>query len=205
MMNRSEAILDYWFQDLNDCIAVDLALPHVKRWFSGDEATDREIRERFEKDHLRAAQGEYKGWEDTPRGRLALVILLDQIPRNLYRGSPEAFASDPMALDLCLESMEAGHDEPLALIERAFLYMPLMHAESVEMQDKCKEQFSILVELAKERSPMNVGYFTYSHEFAVKHAVIIERFGRFPHRNAILGRPSTQEEIEFLKEPDSSF
>jgi uncharacterized protein (DUF924 family) len=93
----------------------------------------------------------------------------------------------------------------LALIERAFLYMPLMHAESVEVQGKCRKQFSLLVELAKKKSPENVGYFTYSHEFAVKHAVIIERFGRFPHRNAILGRPSTPEEIEFLKEPGSSF
>jgi len=204
-MNRSEAILDYWFRGLDDRTAVDLALPHVKRWFSGDEATDREIRELFEEDHLRAARGEYKGWGDTPRTRLALVILLDQVPRNLYRGTPEAFSNDPVALDLCLRSIEEGFDEPLALIERAFLYMPLMHAESMEMQQKCKQQFSLLVELAKERSPMNVGYFTYSHEFAVKHAAIIERFGRFPHRNAILGRLSTAEEIEFLKEPGSSF
>jgi len=204
-MTRSEAILDYWFNGLNDQTLIDLESPTVKRWFSGEDATDREIRERFEEYHLQAARGEYKAWEDTPRGRLALVILLDQFPRNLYRGLPEAFATDPMALDLCLRSMEEGLDEPLALIERAFLYMPLMHAESVEMQGKCKQQFSLLVDLAKERSPVNVGYFTYSHEFAVKHAVIIERFGRFPHRNAILGRQSTPEEVEFLKEPDSSF
>jgi uncharacterized protein (DUF924 family) len=204
-MTRSETILDYWFKGLDDRTEVDLELPHVKRWFSGDEATDWEIRERFEADHLQAARGEYKAWENTPRGRLALVILLDQFPRNLYRNSPKAFATDPMALDLCSRSMEDGLDEPLALIERAFLYMPLMHAESVEMQEKRKQQLSLLVELAKERSPMNVGYFTYSHDFAVKHAVIIERFGRFPHRNAILGRPSTPEETEFLKGPDSSF
>lgn len=204
-MNRSETILDFWFKGLDDRTEVDHELPHVKRWFSGDEATDREIRERFEQDHLQAARGEYKAWQDTPRGRLALVILLDQFPRNLYRGSPKAFATDPMALDLCSRSMEDGFDEPLALIERAFLYMPLMHAESVEMQEKCKQQFSLLVKLAKEKSRMNVGYFTYSHEFAVKHAVIIERFGRFPHRNAILGRSSTPEEVEFLKGPDSSF
>jgi uncharacterized protein (DUF924 family) len=204
-MGRAEIILDYWFKGLDDHTEVDLGQPHVKRWFSGDEATDREIRQRFEEDHLRAARGEYKGWEDTPRGRLALVILLDQFPRNLYRGLPEAFATDPMALDLCLRSMEEMLDEPLALIERAFLYMPLMHAESVEMQEKSKQQFSLLAEQAKERSPANVGYFTYSHEFAVKHAVIIERFGRFPHRNAILGRLSTPEEEAFLKEPDSSF
>jgi uncharacterized protein (DUF924 family) len=204
-MTRSETILDYWFKGLDDRTEVDLELPHVKRWFSGDKATDREIRERFEADHLQAARGEYKAWENTPRGRLALVILLDQFPRNLYRNSPKAFATDPMALDLCSRSMEDGFDELLALIERTFLYMPLMHAESVEMQEKSKQQLSLLVELAKERSPMNVGYFTYSHEFAVKHAVIIERFGRFPHRNAILGRLSTPEEVEFLKGPDSSF
>jgi uncharacterized protein (DUF924 family) len=204
-MNRSEAILDYWFNGLNDQTLIDLESSTVKRWFSGEEATDREIRERFEEDHLQAARGEYNDWGDTPRGRLALVILLDQFPRNLYRNSPKAFVTDPMALDLCSRSMEDGFDEPLAVIERTFLYMPLMHAESVEMQEKCKQRFSLLVELAKERSPLNVGYFTYSHEFAVKHAVIIERFGRFPHRNAILGRPSTPEEIEFLKGPDSSF
>ena len=204
-MTYSETILDYWFNGLNDQTLIDLESSTVKRWFSGEEATDREIRERFEEDHLQAARGEYKAWEDTPRGRLALVILLDQFPRNLYRNSPKAFATDPMALDLCLRSIEDGFDEPLALIERTFLYMPLMHAEAVEMQEKCKRQFSLLVELAKERSAMNVGYFTYSYEFAVKHAVIIERFGWFPHRNAILGRPSTPEEIEFLKGPDSSF
>jgi uncharacterized protein (DUF924 family) len=204
-MNRSETILDYWFKGLNDQTLIDPESPTVKRWFSGEEATDREIRERFEEDHLTAARGESKSWEDTPRGRLALVIILDQFPRNLYRGSPKAFATDPMALDICSRSMEDGSDEPLALIERTFLYMPLMHAESVEMQEKCKQQFSLLVELAKIRSPANVGYFTYSHEFAVKHTVIIERFGRFPHRNRILGRPSTPEEIEFLKGPDSSF
>ena len=204
-MTRLETIFDYWFNGLNDRTLIDPESPTAKRWFSGEEATDREIRERFEEDRLQAALGEYKAWEDTPRGRLALVILLDQFPRNLYRGSPKAFATDPMALDLCSRSMEDGFDEPLALIERAFLYKPLMHAESAEMQEKCKQQFALLVELAKKRSPMNVGYFTYSHEFAVKHAVIIERFGRFPHRNAILGRSSTPEEIEFLKGPDSSF
>jgi uncharacterized protein (DUF924 family) len=204
-MTRSETILDFWFNGLNDETLIDPESSAGKRWFSGGEATDREIRERFEEDHLKAARGEYKDWENIPRGRLALVILLDQFPRNLYRGSPKAFGTDPTALDLCSRSMEDGFDGPLALIERTFLYMPLMHAESVEMQEKCKQQFSLLVELAKERSPRNVGYFTYSHEFAVKHAVIIERFGRFPHRNMILGRPSTPEEIEFLKGPDSSF
>jgi uncharacterized protein (DUF924 family) len=204
-MTRSEAILDYWFNGLNDQTLIDLESSTVKRWFSGEEATDREIRERFEEDHLQAARGEYKAWEDSPRGRLALVILLDQFPRNLYRNSLKAFGTDPMALDLSSRSMEDGFDEPLALIERTFLYMPLMHAESVERQEKCKQQFSLLMELAKERSPLNVGYFTYSHEFAVKHAVIIERFGRFPHRNAILGRQSTPEEAEFMKGPDSSF
>ena len=204
-MTRLETVFDYWFNGLNDQTRIDPESPAVKRWFSGEDATDREIRERFEEDHLQAARGEYKAWEDTPRGRLALVILLDQFPRNLYRNSPKAFAIDPMALDLCSRSMEDGFDEPLELIERTFLYMPLMHAESVEMQEKCKQQFSLLVELAKERSPTNVGHFTYSHEFAVKHAVIIERFGRFPHRNSILGRSSTPEEIEFLKGPDSSF
>jgi uncharacterized protein (DUF924 family) len=204
-MNHQETILDYWFKGLDDHTTVDPEVPHVKRWFSGDEATDREIRERFEEDHLRAARGEYKDWEDTPRGRLALVILLDQFSRNLYRGSPRAFATDPMALELCLRSMEDGFDEALALIERAFLYMPLMHAESADMQEKCTQQFANLVELAKERSPTNVGYFAYSHEFAVKHATIIQRFGRFPHRNAILGRTTTPEEAEFLRGPDSSF
>jgi uncharacterized protein (DUF924 family) len=200
-----EIILDYWFNGLNDRIRVDPESHHVKRWFGGGEETDREIRERFEEDHLRAARGDYKNWEKAPRDRVALVILLDQFPRNLYRGSTKAFSTDPMALDLCLRSIQEGFDEPLALIERAFIYMPLMHAEAVEMQEECKRRFALLAELAKERSPENAGYFTYSHEFAVKHAEIIERFGRFPHRNAILGRPSTAEEVEFLKGPDSSF
>ena len=204
-MTRAETILDYWFSGLNDQTTIDLDSPTAKRWFSGDEETDREIRERFEEDYRVAARGEYRDWENAPRDRLALVILLDQFSRNMYRGLPAAFATDPMALDLCLRSLGDGFDQPLALIERAFLYMPLMHAESMEMQEKCKLQFSGLVESAQTKSPTNIGYFEYSHDFAVKHAVIIERFGRFPHRNAILGRPSTPEEMEFLKGPDSSF
>ena len=204
-MEKMEKILEYWFADLDDrsLLKTDSAL--FRKWFGKDESTDREIREQFEQDYLRAVDGEYGAWAGSPRGRLALVILLDQFPRNMYRGTPRAFAADSQALAIALRAIEDGSDQELDLIQRMFLYMPLMHAESVEVQKRSLQVFGILVEEARSRDSLNVNFFAFSREYAVKHSVIIERFGRYPHRNQTLGRESTSEEIEFLKGPDSSF
>ncbi len=204
-MGQVETILDYWFSGLDDAAKLDTASPKFRLWFGKDKSTDLEIRERFEGDVLSAAQGRYKEWEKTPRGRLALVILLDQFPRNMYRDTPRAFELDPLALAVSLEAVEEGADEELFLIQRMFLYMPMMHAESESIQEKSLHSFGILVEQAKKSSPMNAEFFSLSYDYAVKHQVIIQRFGRYPHRNEILSRPSTLEEVEFLKGPDSSF
>jgi len=204
-MERIEEILEYWFSDLDDDSILDTDSLTFRRWFGKDESTDREIQERFGNDYLRAAGGEYRDWEGSPLGRLALVILMDQFPRNMHRETGKAFETDPKALAICLDSIDKGFDKELTLVQRMFLYMPMMHAESLEIQEKSKEYFGLLVNEARQRSPENEGFFAYNHEYAGKHSAIIERLGRYPHRNQALGRESTTEEIEFLKGPDSSF
>jgi uncharacterized protein (DUF924 family) len=149
-----------------------------------------------------AVRGELDDWQTTSRGRLAKIILFDQFCRNMYRNTPRAFAQDALALALALEAFDNGHYAELQPVERGFVLMPLMHAESAEHQQKCVVEFK---KLAAEAPADLVDYFANCADYAVKHAVIIERFGRFPHRNVILGRESTAEEVEFLKQPGSSF
>jgi uncharacterized protein (DUF924 family) len=204
-MQRIDPILDYWFSSLDDQSPLETDSSHFRRWFGKDPATDQEIRERFEPDYLRAVGGGLDHWGDSPRGSLALVVLLDQFPRNMFRGLPKAFETDSTALTLCLRSIKEGFDKKLHLIQRMFLYMPMMHAESTEAQEKSRRYFGSLVEAARQGSSVNAGFFAFSYEYALKHSAIIERFGRYPHRNETLGRKSTTEEIEFLKGPDSSF
>ena len=205
MREKIKEILNYWFEDLDDSIPMEISSPQFRKWFGKDDATDRQIRERFEEDYLQAVRGDYSAWEGDARGCLALVILQDQFPRNMYRGKPRSFESDSRALDICLHAVEKGEDEKLQLIKRMFLYMPMMHAESRKIQQMSVQYFSLLVERAQKRSPTNVEFFSFSREYAKKHKAIIDRFGLYPHRNSVLGRPSTKEEEEFLKGPDSSF
>ena len=204
-MDRIEEILSYWFDDLDDRTPLTTDSPIFHRWFGKDEATDREIRTNFEQDHQRAVRGGYDDWQGTPRGSLALVVLLAQFPRNMYRGTPRAFASDSRALSICHRAVEKGDDRKLDLIRRMFLCMPLMHSESMGDQRKSTECFRMLVEEARRKRSANETFLASSFDYARKHAEIIERFGRYPHRNRALGRESTPEEIEFLEEPGSSF
>jgi uncharacterized protein (DUF924 family) len=205
MNDRIDTILSYWFDGLNDDSELHMNSPQFQRWFGKDEAADREIRERFEDDHKRAAANEYSAWENDPRGRLALIVLLDQFPRNMYRDTSRMFETDPAALSLTLGAIKNGQDRELSLVQRMFLYMPLMHAESRSVQEIAVKFFTLLVELAEKRSPGNVKFFALSRDYAYKHKEIIDRFGHYPHRNKVLGRESTPEEVEFLKGPDSSF
>jgi uncharacterized protein (DUF924 family) len=171
-------------------------------WWAKSDATDREIAARFGADVEAAAAGKYDDWAATPTGLLALVLLTDQFPRNIHRGRPQSFAYDPMALQWSLDGLGRGVDRALRPIQRVFLYLPLEHAESLALQERAVELFE---QLLREVPDSHKESFAGFHNFALRHRDIIARFGRFPHRNAILGRSSTPEEIAFLQTPGSSF
>ena len=195
-----QAVLEFWFGSNPDDAAV--AKEKSALWWSKNPQVDDEIRGRFEGLVAKAAAGELSDWEATPASRLALILLTDQFPRNIYRDSPRAFAYDAKALAWCVDGIEQHVDRKLRPIERVFFYLPLEHAESLEHQDKSAKHFGELVSIVDE--PDKAVFKEYL-DFAIRHRDIIARFGRFPHRNKILGRQSTAEEIAFLNEPGSSF
>lgn len=166
------------------------------RWFRKDPAFDAEIRTRYGAAIEAALEGAYEAWSATPRGALARILLLDQFTRNVFRGTPRAFAGDPLALDVAGRAVDAGFDRELGPNERWFLYLPFEHAEDAAAQDRSLGLFGALARETGERGPL---------EWAEKHAAVIRRFGRYPHRNAILGRASTPEELAYLDEPGSGF
>ena len=174
-------VLHFWFEE---------ATP--EQLFEKNAAFDAEIRARFGETHAAAARGELASWRETPEGRLAEIIVLDQFSRNLFRDDARAFASDGMALVLAQEAIRAGADQGLPPARRAFLYMPFMHSESRVIHAEAERLF---------RQPG----LENNYAFELKHKAIIDRFGRFPHRNRVLGRTSTSEELAFLEQPDSSF
>jgi uncharacterized protein (DUF924 family) len=195
-----EAILDFWFGANSD----DGAMPkeRAKLWWSKNKEVDDEIRRRFENHVVMAVSGELNDWLSTPRGRLALIILTDQFPRNIYRDTARAFSCDAQALTWCIEGFERGVDRDLRPIERVFFYLPLEHAESLEHQELSVQCFSELIAIVPAEQ---INTFEEYLDYAIRHRQIIQRFGRFPHRNKILGRESTPEEVGFLSEPGSSF
>lgn len=198
--HAQEKILDFWFGPPQpDGFALD---SFVQRWFTGDNALNEEIRKRFARLVDQALSGQLDQWAATPRGRLALLVLLDQFTRNLNRHKAAAFAGDELAQRLVLEGLELGHDRELRPDERVIFYLPLEHGESPEWQTRSVQQFRLLSE---EAPPEQRARFDTFLDYAERHARIIERFGRYPHRNAALGRESTPEETAFLNEPDSSF
>lgn len=204
-MAQAKDVLTFWFQGVTDETVIDMKKPPFNLWFTKNAQFDQDIRGQFEADWNQAAAGELKDWEKNKEDQLALIILLDQFSRNMHRGTPDMFAGDHRALALTLRAIADSADDEYELIERCFIYMPLQHAEDRAIQIMSVQCFSDLVEESKEKCPGNKSYYVYSLDYAKKHQVIIERFGRFPHRNAILGRPSTPEELEFLKKPGSSF
>lgn len=193
-------ILDFWFGTRKDDAAV--AAERSKLWWIKREETDRDIRERFEGVVQKAAQRELDAWAESPQGRLALIILTDQFPRNIFRNTPQAFAYDEMARAWCKQGLRDKAHLALRPIERVFLYLPLEHSESMDDQEQSLALFHELLDSveAQDRETFS-GFFDY----ALRHREVIARFGRFPHRNRILGRESTEAEIAFLKEPGSSF
>ncbi len=198
-MRRDEEILSFWFGELTGPYDVG---PNPKKWWVKDDAFDEEIRRRFGADVQRAAEGAYDDWLGAPRSALGLVILLDQFPRNIHRGSSAAWSHDDQALATSLEAVKRGHDRPLMVVERQFLYMPLMHSERLEMHERLAELIDATLRDVPEDA---LGPFASWRSAAERHREIVERFGRYPHRNEVLGRSSTAEERAFLKEPNSSF
>lgn len=197
---RSEEILEFWFGEAAG--SEPPAPQRIGLWFGGEAETDRLIRERFGADLKRARRGDYDHWREAPRGALALLLVLDQFARNIHRGSPLAYACDEKCQSLCLEGMEVGQDRSLGTVERAFFYLPLEHAEDRKLQRLSVQAFTNLLEQSPPALEETCRGFL---DYAVRHREIIDRFARFPHRNAVLGRVSTPEEEAFLLEPGSSF
>jgi uncharacterized protein (DUF924 family) len=202
MNDRIDTILHFWFGDPD---AAEGAL--ARRWFQKDPAFDDEIRRTFGDDIEEAARGERSAWAESARGALALVVLLDQLPRNVFRGSPRSFAGDARAFAVSEDAQARGLDRALSFLERYILLMPMMHAEDRAAQRRSVEAFARLAADAQEAAaPESVQKMLRgAHDYATRHAQIVERFGRFPHRNGLLERAASPEEVEFLKEPGSSF
>ena len=166
------------------------------KWFTRDDAFDADIREKFHSTYEAAAAGKLSAWEATAEGALALAIVLDQFPRNMFRGTARAFATDALALETARLAMQRGDDGTALPVERLFLYLPFEHSEALEDQERACALTEPLPAFPETED---------AHRYALAHRDVIRRFGRFPHRNAVLGRPSTPEETEFLKRPGSSF
>lgn len=200
-MQPWQPLLDLWFGDeADDAIRAQRQAP---LWWGKSSEMDALLTSRFAELAQAAAEGGLAHWADVASGRLALILLLDQLPRNIHRGTPAAFAQDPLARDLCLKGLSIGADKSLSPLARVFFYLPLEHAESREQQARSVALFEAL---ATEQSgtPAQATFAGFA-DFARRHQVIIERFGRFPHRNAILDRTNTPEEIAFLQQPGSGF
>src|SRR5215210_1033519 len=185
---KADEVLDFWFGREGEPGYGGFR----EEWFRKDPEFDREVRDRFEELQERAAAGDLDGWRQDARGCLALVILLDQFPRNMFRGDPRSYATDRKAQETAEYAVDHALDRELPEFQRAFLYMPFMHSENLEHQRRSVELFRAM------GGSDSAGY-------AVRHMEIIERFGRFPHRNEVLGRRTTPEEADFLTQPGSSF
>lgn len=211
----SQAILEYWFSSIDDAVPLDRQSEPFStcfvRWYGKQPAIDDEIRTKFEPVLLSATRDgarwdrEVADWRRAPNGLLALVVLLDQFPRNMYRDSARMYAYDDLALSVTALAVREYEEHPLTLVQRMFLYVPLMHSENLTLQQAMVARFEGLVALAASRSPQNTGFFEFALDYARRHRQVVEAFGRFPHRNAILGRSSTPPELEFLQRDGSSF
>ncbi len=197
---QADDLLAYWFGAETDAAIV--ANQQKALWWKSTPALDEQMRTRFGALVEKAATGELDDWRANPRGLLALILLADQLPRNIYRNTARAFAFDVMAREHCRHGLAQGFDQRLRPIERVFHYLPLEHSELLQDQQDACALFSKLAEVADAgQRELFSGYL----RFAERHRDIIARFGRFPHRNGILGRVSTAEELAFLQAPGSSF
>jgi uncharacterized protein (DUF924 family) len=197
VMSSPEEVLSYWFPE-EDLFEADPQTfgRQMQWWFQGGPEVDSEISERFGEVLEQARRGELDHWAETPRGRLALIVVLDQFSRNVYRGSPLSYSQDEKALKLALEGIDAGMDRELSAMERIFFWMPLGHSEDLALQDR-------VVRHQEEEAANVPSHLREMAEFGITQARavrdVIARFGRHPHRNEILGRTSTPEELEYLR------
>ena len=189
-------ILDFWLGDGMDMASGWPTQDLNKRWFQGGVALDQEIKTRFGERVVQAINGELQDWAEQLASRLALIILLDQFTRNMLRASAQAFEGDARAQRLVLQTLQRHEDTQLPWVGRLFMYMPLMHAETLALQEESVARFSSLLAEAPARlKPKLQGNLDFAHQ----HHDIIEKFGRFPYRNAVLGRASTAQELDFLR------
>ncbi|ARV62444.1 hypothetical protein BZZ01_30850 [Nostocales cyanobacterium HT-58-2] len=191
-MSQAQAILDFWFGSPND---PDYGKPK-SFWFHKKPEFDEELQIRFLTDYQKAAAGYLDDWMNSPESCLALILLLDQFPRNMFRDTPEAFATDWEALSTAQHAVSQKYDQKLLPVQRWFIYLPFEHSENLEHQRQAVRLFQQLSDDPDSASCI---------DYAIRHMQVIQRFGRFPHRNEILGRVSTPEEKEFLKQAGSSF
>ncbi len=198
-MDQSTAIaadiLKFWFGD--PAKPEDGYGQQRRSWFQKDPSFDQAIRDRFLDTYFIARQGHYDPWAETPRGALALILLLDQFPRNMFRSTPESFAGDAQALAVAQFAIAHQFDQALIPVERMFMYLPLEHSENLSHQQQCVALFEALVQ--------DEPALQSTLDYAQRHRDVIALFGRFPHRNEILGRKSTPVEIAFLQQPGSRF
>lgn len=197
-MNRCEEILAWWFEGGDDAHPIGPGSPCYQRWFRGGATVDAQVAARFAEDVRAARAGALDGWRSTVRGELALILLLDQFPRHLYRGRAEAFDSDVAALEIARACIEGGRDEQLALIERIFVYLPIQHSERLADHTLAFERFRALEAQARNRGAAVVALCAGAIGEQQEHFDTLQRFGRYPYRNAALGRSSTPQELAYL-------
>lgn len=200
MEEKKDELLQFWFGDDPDDAAV--AAAKTELWWGHREETDELLQASFGAATSAAAADMLDHWVGSPRGRLALILLLDQLPRAIHRGTPEAFAQDAKARRVAKQGLESGADRLLRPIERLFVYLPFEHSEDMADQDRSVQLFRDLAASVPEGQRETFAEFV---DYALRHREIVARFGRFPHRNSILGRESTPEEKAFLEQPGSSF
>lgn len=192
MKAKVDEILEFWFGSPQ---SVDYGKER-SFWFTKKPEFDRELSDRFLSTYEQATAGKLDSWEDLPQSCLALLLLLDQFPRNIFRGTPKSFATDAKALAIANNAVAKGFDQYLLPVQRWFIYLPFEHSENIIDQQRCVDLFATLKDDPESAKPL---------DYALRHKAVIERFGRFPHRNKILGRETTPAEAEFLKQPGSSF
>ena len=198
-----QQVLQFWF---GLTVGPETPSKQTKIWWSKQPEIDLQIRHKFVDGLQALVRGEYSDWLQTASGRLAAIIVLDQFSRNIYRDTPQAFAQDSLALSWCLEGIDNHQDLQLEPVERVFFYLPLEHAEDVQMQDLSCRKFSDLLDdnINYQEAPSD-GTYEGFYRFAERHRDVIQKFGRFPHRNKILGRTTTEQEQEYLDTPGSGF
>jgi uncharacterized protein (DUF924 family) len=202
----STTVPAYWFGDVDDKTTLTMSHEAVRRWNAKSSEVDEHIRTNFLPVYRDLVGKVEQGWKPPSlTQRLGAVLVLDQFPRHIYRDQPAMYATDEIACQMTRDALATHEHESLSLARRMFLYMPLMHTEVIKDQQQVVALFDQLLKDSRTRSPQSVPFFEMSCGYARRHLEIVERFGRFPHRNTILGRTSSDAEVAFLKEPNSSF